>query len=155
MSLYLFHTIKQIICEHKYYLISFSTSFIFLLTTMQRYHRLRSEYNHYKRRHNMLLSITTQKQDEHEHLTHHINQLLVLLENQANSSIQSNEQYQIGSSIRVYDRGDYSKTLSTISLEACSTDEDEESDNDSLLQRLKLIKPGRLKTSSKQISNTE
>jgi len=112
------------------------------MTTIQRYHRLKTEYDHYERRHKMLYSISVQKQDELEKSINHINQLL-LLENKITSSIKTDDQC-------VYDHGDHS---SIFSLKKYSFDEDEESDNDPLLQRLKLTKPTRLNTSSRAILN--
>jgi dTDP-glucose pyrophosphorylase len=111
------------------------------MTSIQRYHRLKNEYDHYERRHKLLYSITLQKRGELENLINHINQLL-LLENKMTVSIKKDHQC-------VYDHGDHS---SIYSFEKCSFDEDEES-NDPLLQRLKLTKPTRLKTSSRQILN--
>ncbi len=133
---------NQFLNEHKFHLISLSTSFIFLMTTIQRYHRLKNEYDHYNRRHKMLYSITVQKRDELENLINHINQLL-LLENRISVSFKTDNQC-------VYDHGDHPSILS---LEKFSFDEDEESDDDPLLQRLKLTKPSRLKSSSRQILN--
>ncbi|CAF0844077.1 unnamed protein product [Rotaria sordida] len=124
------------------------------MTTLQRYNRLRNEYNHYKRRSKMLHSITIQKRDELENLINHINHLL-LLENQMNISIQSNKQVQIESYFCTYDHGDHSSISPIISLEKFLTyEESEDDDDDPLLQRLRLTKPSRLKTSSRQILNT-
>lgn len=140
MSSYLFSMINQFVNDHKFHLLSLSTSLIFFMTSIHRYRRIRNEYDHYERRHKMLYSITLQKRDELENLINHINQLL-LLENKMTDSIKSNHQC-------VYDHGDHSSILS---LKKFSFDHDEESDDDPLLQRLKLTKPIRLKTSSKQI----
>jgi len=49
---------NQFLNEHKFHLISLSTSFIFLMTARQQYHCLRNEYDHDDRRHKMLYSIT-------------------------------------------------------------------------------------------------
>ncbi|CAF1276758.1 unnamed protein product [Rotaria sp. Silwood1] len=115
------------------------------MTTLQRYYRLRNEYNHYKRRSKMLNSITIQKRDELENLINHINHLL-LLENQMNISIQSNRQVEIKPYISIYDHGDHSSILPMASLEKYLIEE-ESDDDDPLLQRLKLTKPSRLKNS--------
>ncbi len=136
---------NQFLNEHRIHLVSLSASFIFLMTTIQRYHRLKTEYDHYERRHKMLYSISVQKQDELEKLINHISQLLSL-ENELTSSIKTDREC-------VYDHGDHPSMPSIFSLEKFSFDEDEESDDDPLLQRLKLIKPTRLKTSSRQILN--
>ena len=108
---------------------------LFLMTTIQRYHRLKNEYDHYERREKMLDSITIQKRDELENLINHINQLL-LIENHAVKTMIN--VYMIMVIIHQCHR--------EFSLEKFSIDEDEESDNDPLLQRLKLTKPSRLKT---------
>jgi len=122
------------------------------MTTIHRYHRLRNEYDHYQRRHRMLHSITIQKRDELEHLSNHINQLLL----SEDISIKPDNQLHIGSSVCVYDHGDHSSMSPMISLGRFSSDEDEESDDDDpLLQRLKLTKPSRLKSSSRQFFNTK
>ncbi len=131
MSSYLFSMFNQFLSEHKFHLFSFSTSFLFLTTTIQRYYRLRNEYEHYERREKMLNSMVIQKRDELDNLINYINQL------------------QIKSSACVYDHGDHLTMPSRILLEKLSIDDDDESDNDPLLQRLKLTKPSRLKTSSK------
>ncbi|CAM4743310.1 unnamed protein product [Rotaria magnacalcarata] len=124
------------------------------MKTLQRYHRLRNEYDHHKRRHRMLHSITIQKRDELENLMIHINQLL-LLEDQTNISIQPNTQLQIGPYFSLHDHGDHLPTR--VPLERVSTNEDKESDDDDdddpLLRRLKLTKPSRLKTSTRNILN--
>jgi hypothetical protein len=99
----------------------------------------------------MLHSITIQKRDELEHLSNHINQLLL----SEDISIKTDNQLQIGSSVCVYDHGDHSSMSPMISLGRFSSDEDEESDDDDpLLQRLKLTKPSRLKSSSRQFFNS-
>jgi hypothetical protein len=137
MSSDLFSFFTEFFYKHKFHLISLSTSLLFLMTTIQRYHRLRNQYEHYERREKMLHSILIQKQDELENLIDYINQL------------------QIQSSICVYDHGDHLSMPSMISLERFSMDEDDESDNDPLLQRLKLTKPSRLKTSLKSDTSTD
>jgi len=96
------------------------------MATIQRYHRLRNQYEHYERRKHMLDFIIIQKQDELNHLINYINQL------------------NIKSSICVYDHGDNLSMSSRYSIH-----DDDESDNNPLLQRLKLTKQSRLKTSSK------
>jgi hypothetical protein len=113
------------------------------MTTIQRYHRLRHEYDHYERRQKMLHSILTQKRDELENLMNHIN----LLEDKLSVD------HKTEPSICIYDHGDHPTMPPLFSLENLPlTDDDEESDNDPLLQRLKLTKPSRLKTSSRQIT---
>ena len=127
--------------EHKYHLISLSTSVIFLMTTIQRYHRVKNEYDHYERRHRMLHSITTQKRDELDHVIDHINQLL-LLENRRTVSLISDNRC-------VYDHGDHPSIFSLENY-LVSEKDDEESEDDALLERLKRTKPTRLKISSRQ-----
>lgn len=117
---------------------SFSTSLILLFTSFQRYFRLKNEYDHYERRQTMLQLLTQQKRDELEHLIDHIRQLL-LFEDQMTES-----------STCAYDHGDH---LTMLSFQRYSTnfiDDDEESEDDPLLQRLKLTKPSRLKNSIKE-----
>ncbi|CAF2740090.1 unnamed protein product [Rotaria sp. Silwood2] len=122
------------------------------MTTLQRYNHLRNEYNHYKRRFKMLHSIAIQKQDELKNSINHINHLL-LLENQMNISIQPNKQVQIRPYFCIYDHGDHSYISPIVSLEKFLIDE-ESDDDDPLLQRLKLTKPSRLKSSSRKIIHT-
>jgi len=136
---------NEFLNEHKCHLMSLSTGFIFLMTTIQRYYRWKNEFDHYERRHQMLHSITLQKRDELEKLVNHINQLL-LLENKRTVSLKTNNRC-------VYDHGDHQSMPSILSLEKILIDDDEESDDDPLLQRLKLTKPTRLKVSSRQILN--
>ncbi len=133
---------NEFLNEHKCHLMSLSTSLIFLMTTIQRYYRLKNEFDHYERRHKMLHSITLQKREELENLINHINQLL-LLENKRTVALKTDNRC-------VYDHGDHPSILS---LEKNFIDDDEESDDDPLLQRLKLTKPTRLKFSSRQILN--
>ncbi len=149
MSSYLFSLMNQFLNDPKFQLISLSTSLIFLMTIIQRYHRLQNEYDHYERRHKMLYSITLQKRDELEKLINHINQLLSLEDAMPVSSKTTNQ--------CVYDHGDHPSMSRILPLEKFLLDDDEESDDDPLLQRLKLTKPTRLKTSSRQLlrnSNT-
>ncbi|UJR27861.1 hypothetical protein I4U23_009126 [Adineta vaga] len=153
MLSYLFSLVKQILYRNKFSWITFSTSIIFFITTIQRYHRLRNEYEHYDRRYQMLHSITIQKQDELENLINYINQLLILVEDRRNISIRKND-----STNCVYDHGDHSTMSPLISIERYSTNRNEESDDDDddddpLLQRLKLTKPSRLKSSSSYLIN--
>ena len=148
MLSYIYSLIKQLLSKSKFYWITFSTSLIFLITILQRYYRLRHEYEHYDRRHQMLQSITTQKQDELENLTHHIHQSLLILEDQRIISIRKDEYFQRKPSTYVYDHGDHLTTSHLRSSEQPSTGDDTQSDDDDpLLQRLKLTKPSRLKSS--------
>ncbi|CAF1321206.1 unnamed protein product [Adineta steineri] len=110
------------------------------MTTIERYHRLQHEYDHYNRRYKMLHSITIQKQDELDDLMNHMNELLVLLDERTNNS------FEIGSSICVYDHGDHLTMPSMIESEK----NEESDDDDPLLQRLKITKPSRLKSSTNQ-----
>lgn len=145
MLSYLYRMVNVFASEHKYQLISLSGSCILFMTTIQRYCRLKNEYDHYERRHKTLQTITSQKQDELENLVSHINRLLSL-EKKRNVSLRKEKQC-------VYDHGDHPSVPSTVGLEELSTDEDEESEDDPLLQRLKLTKPTRLKLSSRQMFN--
>ncbi len=145
MLSYLYCMINKFLNEHKCHLISLSTSLIFLMTMIQRYHRLKNEYDHYQRRHKMLHSITLQKRDELENLINHIDQLL-LLEDRRTVSLKMDNRC-------IHDHGDHPSMPSILSLEKILIDDDEESDDDPLLQRLKLTKPTRLKLSSRQILN--
>ena len=152
MLSYVYGMVRAFINEHKYPLISLSSSIIFLMTTIQRHDRLKNEYDHYERRHRTLQSIACQKRDELEKLVNHINQLLLLEEKRTDPRRKENP--------CVYDHGDHPSMPSMFSLEKYVMDDDneeqqeeEESDDDPLLQRLKLIKPTRLKLSSRQLSN--
>ena len=147
MLSYLYRMVNVLASEYKYQLISLSSSVLFLMTTIQRYHRLKNEYDHYERRHKTLQTITSQKCDELENSVNHINRLLSL-EKKRNVSLRKEKQC-------VYDHGDHPSVPSIVRLERLSMDEDEdeESEDDPLLQRLKLTKPTRLKLSSRQILN--
>ena len=132
------------IFDYRYHLISLSTSCIFLLTTIQRYNRLRNEYDHYERRYRMLNSITTQKRDELEKSLKHINQLL-RVENQMSLSTENE-----------HDHGDHISMPTFFSFDNFllnDDDDDDESEDDPLLQRLKFTRPTRLKSSLKHIAN--
>ena len=118
---------------------SLSASLILLFTSVQRYVRLKNEYEHYERRQTMLQWLTQQKRDELEHLIDHIRQLLLF------------EEQMTESATCAYDHGDH---LTMLSFQGYSTnfidDDDDESEDDPLLQRLKLTKPSRLKNSIRE-----
>jgi hypothetical protein len=139
MLSYLYRMVNVFVNEHKYQLISLSGGVLFLMMTIQRYYRLKNEYDHYDRRHRTLQTITSQKRDELENLVNHINGLLSL-EKKRNVSLKKEHQC-------IYDHGDQPSVPSIVCLEQLSMDEDEESEDDPLLQRLKLTKPTRLKLS--------
>lgn len=153
MLSYVYGVVRLFVSENKYQLLSLSGSIIFLMTTIQRYHRLKNEYDHYERRHRTLQSITLQKREEYEKLVNHINQLMLLEEKRTVLARNTNQ--------CVYDHGDHPSVPSMFSLEKYLIDtdteeqqeEEEESDDDPLLQRLKLTKPTRLKLSSRQLLN--
>lgn len=147
----LFHMINPFFQKHKYYFISFSTSVIFLMTTIQQYHRLRNEYDHYHRRYRMLQSITIQKRDEFEHLMNHIYQLL-LVDDQMNISIQPKKKLEVGQCFSGYDCGDHSLLIPVETL-CLNQNKESDDDDDPLLERLKQTRPSRLKTSSQQLLN--
>jgi hypothetical protein len=162
MSSYWLSLLSQLICKHKLELTSLSISIVFLLTTLQRSFRRHNEYEHYQHREHLLHIITQQKRDELEHVIDHINRLLLEDERILDGHHRS-------LSTCAFDHGDHN---GTIVFEPCTSmltdenndnndrddddddaeeeeeDEDEDmSENDSLLRRLKLTKPSRLKHS--------
>ena len=134
------------------HVLSLSTSFLLLLATVQRYFRLRTEYDHYERREQMLQIITQQKRDELEHVMNHIHQLLLFEENTMETERLDTSIARIEPSQCVYDHGDHRAMISLERYRSSLTDDDDdESENDPLLQRLKFTRPSRLKTSTPHV----
>ena len=123
------------------------------MNILKRYLRLENEHEHYQRRLQLLCSITHQKQEELKNCLDHIHRLMASNEGTCEQSITkvNNE----GFIQCFYNHGDH---LGLIPLEEYSltNNKDDETienefEDDSLLQRLKLIRPGRLKIATKTI----
>jgi hypothetical protein len=69
---------NKLLNERKFHLLSLSTSFFFLMMTIERYYHWKNEFDHCERLHQMLHSITLQKRATLGNLINHINQLLLL-----------------------------------------------------------------------------